>query len=189
MGAKKVLVVEDDQTTATMLDSILKKNGYDVVVAHNGKMALLLMQGMAPDLIITDVMMPEMNGYEFYKQVKRTQDTADIPFIVLTSHGDMGEAFTEMDIDEFFSKPIDTIKLLSVVDSLVTKGRDAKKMILGASKRSSLIFSKNAWFLVGGVVALIFGLLVYFMSANLQAKKMGAPEYHIDGEVVEVVEE
>ena len=118
MGKKKILIVEDEQTTATLLDSILKKHGYDVVIAHNGKLALSLLNAMRPDIIISDVIMPEINGLEFFKQVRKNENTSHIPFIVLTAHQKIASTFGELDIDASLTKPVVTDDLLKKVEIL-----------------------------------------------------------------------
>lgn len=174
MMNKNILIVEDDRVASTLLASILKKAGYDVVFADNGKNALKLMAGMKPDLIIADVLMPEMNGYEFYKQVKKKGDTSNIPFIILSSRKDIGEIFIEFDVDDFFSKPIDTEKLLERINILVTSGRKKSLNRLQAEAEMSKKASRRKFFIgVGGGAIFVGILLVWFVSSSWEEKKFG----------------
>ena len=174
MDTKKILVVEDDQVTATLLDSILKSQGYDVVIAHNGKMALSLMAGMMPDLIISDVVMPEMNGYDFYKHVKKNSAASNIPFIILTEHNEIGEVFSGFDVDDCFEKPVNTEKLLHKINILITHGR-ATYESSSAAKSSSSKHSKVAmlfWLPVLGVIVLFTIFLSIFISSHWKGIKL-----------------
>jgi len=138
LNTKKILIVEDEQTSVVLLDAILKKEGYDVVIAHNGRVALSLLEGMKPDLIICDVMMPELNGYEFFKRVRADARTAEIPFIVLTAHTRIGEAFGEMDIEAMLNKPVDREELLEKVRILVSYGKKAAKFMTSSARKKKI---------------------------------------------------
>jgi CheY-like chemotaxis protein len=84
IGRKIVLVVEDSPTQAINLQSILVENGLEVVCAVDGAMGLRLARQIKPSLIVMDVQMPEMNGFQVAEALKASQDTADIPIIMFT---------------------------------------------------------------------------------------------------------
>jgi|GEM_PF-6726685 len=153
METKKILIVEDDQTTAAFLDAVLKKEGYDVVIAHNGRIALSLLDGMKPDVIICDVMMPEVNGYEFFKQVRGNSSTSEIPFLVLTAHTQIGEAFGELDIEAMLNKPINTQELLEKLRLFVSYGKKAAKFMPNPARQKKV---KRLLLLIAAVTAVIF---------------------------------
>lgn len=177
MDKKSILVVEDEQSTATLLDTILKKHGYNVVLAHHGKMALSLIGAMRPDLIISDVIMPEMNGYEFFKQVRENAATAHIPFIVLTAHVKIGNTFYDLAVDAVMFKPVIATELLDKVDHLLTLGRQAEAAVSTAE-----IFRKHRGLIVMvSLLAVIFlaglGFFLRFITPRWADKKMGEPVY------------
>lgn len=83
---KMVLVVEDSPTQAIHLQALLEQEGLRAVLASNGRKGLQMAQQLHPDLIVLDVQMPEMNGFQVCRQLKNTRATADIPIIMFTSH-------------------------------------------------------------------------------------------------------
>jgi len=103
----KVLIVEDSRTQAEILKHTLEKNGYDPVVAENGRDALALLEEVRPDVIISDVVMPVMDGYEFCRTVKNDERFRDIPLILLTMLMDSKDVIYAMvsGADNFITKP------------------------------------------------------------------------------------
>jgi len=86
---KKILVVEDDFDTRYVLSLILRTEGYDVVTAADGECALAVALGERPDLIITDISMPRLNGVELTRRLKLGQETSSIPVMAITAYGPM----------------------------------------------------------------------------------------------------
>jgi len=80
-----ILIAEDSKTQVEILRHLLESDGYSVKVAYNGREALDQIKKEQPDLVLTDVMMPEMNGYELCKNLKSDPDTSSIPVILVTS--------------------------------------------------------------------------------------------------------
>ena len=83
-----ILVVDDDRPTVTIVSSVLKKEGFDVHTAMDGKEGLAKARDLKPALIVLDLMMPVMNGYEMCQRLKADPDTRDIGVIMLTARGD-----------------------------------------------------------------------------------------------------
>ncbi len=83
---KAILVVEDSPTQAMHLQAVLEQEEVEVILAFDGKTGLELAQQLHPDLIVLDVQMPEMNGFQVCRQLKNTRATADIPIIMFTRH-------------------------------------------------------------------------------------------------------
>ncbi|MFH0966285.1 MAG: hybrid sensor histidine kinase/response regulator [Methanobacteriota archaeon] len=106
---KKILVVEDNRTQAEYLRFILEKSEYQVLVALNGFEALEVMKNDRPDLILTDIVMPEMDGYELCKVIKKNTEFADIPVILVTHLYDPVDVIRglEAGADNFIIKPYD----------------------------------------------------------------------------------
>src|SRR5437870_2900511 len=85
--AKKVLVVEDDSFISTLITTEIQKSGYEVQSAHDGPHALLSAREEKPDLILLDLLMPEMDGFQVLEKLKADTVTASIPVIVLSNFG------------------------------------------------------------------------------------------------------
>ncbi|MCX7683150.1 MAG: response regulator [Anaerolineae bacterium] len=83
---KKVLIVEDSPTQALHLQALLEEVGLEVLVAHDGQTGLEMARHTQPDLVVLDVQMPGMNGFQVCQQLKETAATADIPIIMFTRH-------------------------------------------------------------------------------------------------------
>jgi len=98
---KKILVVEDEDTLRKMLVLELESAGYEVHQAGDGEAALLLIKETLPDLIISDVLMPNMDGFTFYKELKKNKITSDIPVLILTARGKMEDSFRVVGADDF----------------------------------------------------------------------------------------
>lgn len=83
---KTVLVVEDSPTQALHMQALLEQEGLSVLLAHDGKTGLEMAQELGPDLIVLDVQMPEMNGFQVCGELKNRRATKDIPIIMFTRH-------------------------------------------------------------------------------------------------------
>lgn len=115
--APLILVVDDDTFFLNFIGMVLTRQGYRVLKGGNGKEGLAILEQETPDLIISDVMMPEMSGIEFCKAVKSNPAKRDIYFLVLTSRTDVAEKVRLLDIgaDDFLSKPVNNDELLAKV--------------------------------------------------------------------------
>jgi DNA-binding response OmpR family regulator len=92
MGVKaRILIVDDDRPTVMIIQSVLKKQGYDVLTAFDGHDGLRKAYKEKPHLIILDIMMPGMNGYQVARRLKRDPETADIAVLMLSAKGDIEE--------------------------------------------------------------------------------------------------
>ncbi|MFA5087846.1 MAG: response regulator [Candidatus Omnitrophota bacterium] len=118
---KKILVVDDEADILRLIEVRLKSKGYEVVTAANGQEGLNKAQQEKPELIITDILMPEMDGFLFYKQLKKDPDLAKIPVLVLTARGKMEDTFRVMGVDDFIVKPFVAEELLEKVKKGIRK--------------------------------------------------------------------
>jgi signal transduction histidine kinase/DNA-binding response OmpR family regulator len=111
----EILVVEDSSTQAGQLKYILETEGYQVFVARNGKEALALISKSRPTIVISDIIMPEMDGYELCRQMKADENLRGIPVILLTSLSDSKDVIKALECgaDNFLTKPYDDKYLLS----------------------------------------------------------------------------
>ncbi len=114
-----VLVVDDEISVLELVSGILEDEGYQVVVAENGAVALKRLEQTHPDLIISDVMMPEMDGRELCRAVAKNPSLADIPFVFLSA---TRRSTIEADcrFRVFVAKPFDVERLLAMVEELTT---------------------------------------------------------------------
>ena len=117
----KILLVEDNEMTRDMLSRRLQRRKYDVVLALDGAQAIELAEAEAPDLILMDMSLPVIDGWEATRQVKANPKTADIPVIALTAHamsGDRSKAL-EAGCDDYDTKPIDLRRLLEKMQAFL----------------------------------------------------------------------
>ncbi len=120
-----ILVVDDDMLTVEMCKHLLEVEDYMVITAANGKEALEQARGEMPDLILLDIVMPEMGGYRACMELKRQEETKDIPVIFmsgLTETFDKVKAFSAGGAD-FISKPVEPLELLARVKNQIALGR------------------------------------------------------------------
>jgi len=115
----QILVVDDSACDNTLLKRVLNAEGYEVVCAFNGQEALDRLKETKPNLIISDVMMPVMDGFEFLENMKSDNLCAKIPVIMLSSASSVIRTAKEMGIEDFLSKPIDKELLLEKVKKIV----------------------------------------------------------------------
>jgi urea transport system substrate-binding protein len=118
MFTKNVLVVDDDEDLRERIADTLQSHGLSVTQASNGQEALEIVDQMMPALIILDMNMPVMDGWEFAKQFYRRQQIA--PVIVLTAEKRVNQSAADIGAKYALGKPIDTNRLLAMVDSLTS---------------------------------------------------------------------
>jgi len=116
----KIVIAEDSPTQAQQLKYTLETHGYRVTVAGNGKEALEMVRNEKPDAVITDIIMPEMNGYELCRQIKIDKKLRNIPVVLLTALSDPADVIKglECGADNFITKPYEERSLLSRIEYL-----------------------------------------------------------------------
>ncbi|HET7116467.1 MAG TPA: GAF domain-containing protein [Hanamia sp.] len=124
-----ILVVDDDDSIRSLLEQELSEAGYLIEQATNGKEALECIRKNRPDLIILDVMMPEMNGFDVAAILKNDPQTMDIPIIILSIIQDKARGF-RIGVDRYLTKPIDTAQLFTEVGNLLEQGKSRKKVMV-----------------------------------------------------------
>lgn len=131
----EILIAEDSRTQAEKLCYLLEEQGFTVVVAPNGKQALEAMQQHVPDLVISDVMMPEMDGFSFCSAVKNDNHFRHVPFILLTTLSDVRDIMKGLacGADNFIRKPYEDRYLIARIDYLLMNKelRKTQKMVMG----------------------------------------------------------
>jgi DNA-binding response OmpR family regulator/two-component sensor histidine kinase len=124
-----ILIVDDDDSIRSLLNQELGEHGYTIREASNGKEALDSVRANKPDLVLLDIMMPEMNGFDVAAVLKNDPDTMDIPIIVLSVVQDKARGF-RIGVDRYLTKPIDTGVLFNEVGSLLEQGQSKKKVMI-----------------------------------------------------------
>jgi len=119
----KILLVEDNEMNRDMLSRRLIRKGYEVVMALDGRQAVEMAAGENPDLILMDMSLPVIDGWEATRQLKATPATRAIPVIALTAHAMAGdrEKAIEAGCDDYDTKPIDLPRLLGKIASLLKR--------------------------------------------------------------------
>jgi putative two-component system response regulator len=141
-----ILLVEDNHELRLGLRDMLTFDNYIVLQAMNGKEALELLREHSPDLILSDITMPEMNGYEFYDLVRAHPGGTGIPFIFLTARGEQEDIMRARNLgaEDYLVKPISHHELLSAIRAKVTRFQQIKMIQLEQSYEASLTMLANA---------------------------------------------
>ncbi|HEX4663500.1 MAG TPA: response regulator [Candidatus Sulfotelmatobacter sp.] len=119
----KILLVEDNEMNRDMLSRRLHRKGYAVVIAHDGEQALVLASLEDPDLILMDISLPKMDGWEVTRRLKNNRQTSGIPVIALTAHAlstDRQKAF-EIGCDDYDTKPVEFGRLSEKIEHLLVE--------------------------------------------------------------------
>jgi CheY-like chemotaxis protein len=118
-------LVEDNEMNRDMLSRRLIRKGFEVVMAIDGEQALALAQRELPDLILMDMSLPVIDGWEATRRVKAAEATSNIPIIALTAHAMSGDREKTLNAgcDDYDTKPIDMPRLLEKIDALLRRSR------------------------------------------------------------------
>ncbi|WP_392531178.1 PAS domain S-box protein [Nostoc sp. C117] len=134
---KTILVVDDDANIRELLRQQLENEGYNVREAKDGVDAIHQIKTARPDLILLDVMMPQINGFDVAAVLKNDPQTADIPIIILSIIENKERGY-HIGIDRYLTKPINTEKLLGEIGSLLSQGTSSKKVLVVDKNASTL---------------------------------------------------
>ena len=119
---KKILVADDEKHIVQIVQFNLEKKGnYEVIVAYDGEMALELIRQEKPDLVISDIMMPKMTGFELFEALRKDEEIKDTPFIILTAKGQDSyfEEGQEKGILHILTKPFSPKALLAIAKEIL----------------------------------------------------------------------
>ena len=134
---KRILIADDEPTVVALAKQKLQAQGYVVETARNGKEAWDIIQTSLVDLVVTDVVMPGMDGVDLYKEIKKTPRLANIPIVIITDNRIFRESFQTLGVEHFLPKPLDAEKLIHKVDYVFTcaelERKNKQVLLLGAS--------------------------------------------------------
>jgi DNA-binding response OmpR family regulator len=119
----RILIVEDEPGMIELLTVALEDEGFDISIAGNGEQGLKKVEEESPDLIISDVMMPDMDGYAFCQQLRDNPKTASIPFIFLTAKKDVSDRVRGLNLgaDDYISKPFHVVEVVARIKTLMLR--------------------------------------------------------------------
>jgi two-component system alkaline phosphatase synthesis response regulator PhoP len=121
--AKKILVIEDDPATSRLVDYSLKHEGYEVVTATNGLEGIRKAQSEAPDLVILDVMLPGMDGFEICHRLRTEPNTAAMPILMFSAKAQEIDKNTGIKVgaDDYLTKPAAPAEIINRVEKLLAR--------------------------------------------------------------------
>jgi putative two-component system response regulator len=141
-----ILIVEDNEALREGLCDILAFEGFHVLSAGNGLEALSQMEGIYPDLILSDISMPVMDGYDFYSSVRTHPEWITIPFVFLTARGERDDLMRGKDlgVEDYLVKPLTRDELITVIRGRLNRARQIKVAQLHQAYEASLTVLANA---------------------------------------------
>ena len=110
-----ILVIDDDQAMRNMLETVLLDEGYSVILARNGKEGLELVNRQRPALVLLDLMMPVMDGWQFLEAIKQLPQFADLPILLLSASRHIVDTARDNPVKAYIPKPFELAKLLSCI--------------------------------------------------------------------------
>jgi DNA-binding response OmpR family regulator len=121
MASRKILLVDDSETVLQMEQMILAKRSYELILARDGEEGVAKALATQPDLILMDVVMPKMNGFEAMKQLRENAQTRSVPIVMVTSKAEAEsmEAGYQNGCSDYIIKPIDQLELMMKVKNLL----------------------------------------------------------------------
>ena len=117
----KILIVEDNEENRDSLSRRLQRRGFAVIIAEDGKAGVAMAQSEKPGLILMDMNMPELDGWEATRQLKAAAETKDLPVIALTAHAMSGDRDRALEVGcaDYHTKPVEFPKLLAQIETLL----------------------------------------------------------------------
>ena len=122
----KILLIEDNEMNRDMLSRRLTRKGFEIAIAEDGERGVEMAKAESPSLILMDISLPVMDGYEATRQIKADPTTRSIPIIALTAHAMSGdrEKCLQAGCDEYETKPVDLPRLIEKIENLVAGNQD-----------------------------------------------------------------
>jgi len=122
---EKILIVDDDVETLRLVGLMLQRQGYQIVAANNGAQAIVMARAENPDLIILDVMMPDMDGYQVTKELRQDPELMDTPILMFTAKSQVDDKVAGYDVgvDDYLTKPVHPAELIAHLKALLSRTR------------------------------------------------------------------
>jgi len=170
--AKKILIIDDDLDTLRLVGAMLQRQGYQIAVASSGEQGLVQAANESPDLVLVDVMMPEMDGYEVTRRLRNDPQTADIPILMFTAKTQLDDKVTgfESGADDYLTKPTHPAELQAHVKALLARSSRWKTGPIAPEVKPTFII---------GVLAARGGQGVTTLAANLAKSLMTAAQEEV----------
>lgn len=121
IAGSKVLIADDNQPNRELLEAYLLDENYEILMAADGEQTMSMVEEQHPDIILLDIMMPRLSGYEVCERLKQNPETRKIPILMVTALNEMGdiEKAIEKGCDDFLKKPVNRLELQTRVRSLL----------------------------------------------------------------------
>lgn len=122
----KILIVDDDENICELLNLYLKKDGFDTITAYDGKQAVEFAEKYSPDLILLDIMLPELDGWQVCREIRKK---SEVPIIMLTAKGETFDKILglELGADDYVTKPFDTKEIIARIKAVLRRSNDNEK--------------------------------------------------------------
>ncbi len=122
----KILIVDDDENICELLNLYLKKDGFDTSVAYNGREAVEMAEKYSPDLILLDIMLPELDGWQVCREIRKR---SEVPIIMLTAKGETFDKILglELGADDYVTKPFDTKEVVARIKAVLRRSNENEK--------------------------------------------------------------
>ncbi len=119
----KILIVDDDENICELLNLYLKKNGFDTIIAYSGRQAVDYAEKFTPDLILLDIMLPELDGWQVCREIRKK---SEVPIIMLTAKGETFDKILglELGADDYVTKPFDTKEIIARIKAVLRRSND-----------------------------------------------------------------
>ena len=133
----KILIVDDDENICELLNLYLKKDGFDTSIAYNGRQAVELAENYNPDLILLDIMLPELDGWQVCREIRKK---SEVPIIMLTAKGETFDKILglELGADDYVTKPFDTKEVVARIKAVLRRSTENEK----AEKQEEVRYDK-----------------------------------------------
>jgi two-component system response regulator VicR len=121
---KRILCIEDEAEMIDLIRLILGRRGYEVLGANGGREGIEMVRSEKPDLVLLDLMMPDMDGWEVYQQMKADENTRDIPVIVVTAKAQSIDRVLGLHIakvDDYIAKPFNPQELIASIETVLSR--------------------------------------------------------------------
>ncbi|URC12081.1 response regulator transcription factor [Flavobacterium sp. B183] len=141
----KILIIEDNDNIRENVVEILELSGYEVFEANNGKTGVEIALKMKPDIVLCDIMMPELDGYGVLHILQKNPETQTIPIIFLTAKAERVDIRKgmELGVDDYLTKPFDDLELLRAIEARLKKENHNSCFTDKLLKTSTLLFQKK----------------------------------------------